>query len=173
MTRREVTRPEAASQTSASQANPKINVTPLIDVLLVVLIIFLVLTPLKPARFLAKVPSKPDSDRPLIANDGTLVVTIKSDRSLMLNGLSDMGSVSDTSKLNTTLTDLFEQRLKNHAYSYQLRDRIDLPEEMRIEKTVFIKAPTKMKYGDVVKVIDAVKGAGANPVGLQVDDLPN
>src|SRR5229473_919978 len=111
MTRREVTRPEAAAQTSASQANPRINVTPLIDVLLVVLIIFLVLTPLKPARFLAKVPSKPDSDRPLIANDGTLVVTIKSDRSLMLNGLSDMGSVSDTTKLSATLSDLFQERL--------------------------------------------------------------
>jgi len=45
--------------------------------------------------------------------------------------------------------------------------------EQRIEKTVFVKAPRTMKYGDVVKVIDAIKGAGANPVGLQVDDLPN
>jgi biopolymer transport protein ExbD len=42
----------------------------------------------------------------------------------------------------------------------------------RFEKTVFVKAPRALKYGDVVKVIDAIKGAGANPVGLQVDDLP-
>jgi biopolymer transport protein ExbD len=51
--------------------------------------------------------------------------------------------------------------------------RTDLPESQRIEKTVFIKAPRSVKYGDVVKVIDAIKGAGASPVGLQVDDLPN
>ena len=47
MTHHEAARPEVASQSNASQANPRINVTPLIDVLLVVLIIFLVLTPLK------------------------------------------------------------------------------------------------------------------------------
>jgi biopolymer transport protein ExbD len=47
-----------------------------------------------------------------------------------------------------------------------------LPEDQKIEKTVFVKAPRALKYGDVVKVIDAIKGAGASPVGLQVDDLP-
>ena len=50
--------------------------------------------------------------------------------------------------------------------------RSDVKEDERIEKTVFVKAPRAAKYGDVVKVIDAIKGAGANPVGLQVDDLP-
>ena len=50
--------------------------------------------------------------------------------------------------------------------------RTDVKEEDRIEKTVFVKAPRATKYGDVVKVIDAIKGAGASPVGLQVDDLP-
>jgi len=171
MTYHEAARPESAAQSDASKASPRINVTPLIDVLLVVLIIFLVLTPLKPARFLAAVPSKPDLDRPLIANDGTLVVTIKSDRSLMLNSLTDMGSVNDTSKLSATLSDLFQQRLQNHAYSDRLRDRIDLPEAMRIEKTVFIKAPRSIPYGEVVRVLDGIRGAGASPVGLQIDDL--
>ena len=92
MTRREVTRPEVGAQSNASEANPRINVTPLIDVLLVVLIIFLVLTPLKPARFMAAVPSKPDRDDRVQANINTLVVTIKSDRTLMLNSLTDMRS---------------------------------------------------------------------------------
>lgn len=41
----------------------------------------------------------------------------------------------------------------------------------RDRKTVFIKAPGEMAYGDVVKVIDIAKGAGAQPIGLQVDQL--
>jgi biopolymer transport protein ExbD len=36
---------------------------------------------------------------------------------------------------------------------------------------VFIKAPRSLPYGDVVKVIDGIKGAGANPIGLQIDNL--
>ncbi len=158
------------AEASANYAKPHINVTPLIDVLLVVLIIFMVVSPMKPARFLIKAPSQPDHDVK-VANIHTLVVTIKSDRSLTLNTLTDMGSVNDTSKLTAMLVDLFQQRLKNHAYSDQLRDRIDLPEEMRIEKTVFIKAPRSLPYADVVRVLDGIKGAGATPVGLQIDDL--
>ena len=171
MTHPVVTRPEVALQSNASQAKPQINVTPLIDVLLVVLIIFLVLTPLKPARFMAQVPSKPDFNDEVKEPPLGLVVTIESDRTLMLNSLTDMGSVNDTSKLSTTLSDLFQQRLKNHAYSDRLRDRVDLPEEMRIEKTVFIKAPRSIAYGEVVRVLDGIRGAGASPVGLQIDDL--
>jgi biopolymer transport protein ExbD len=89
----------------------------------------------------------------------------------MLNGLAEMGSVEDTSRLIRTLADLFQERLRNHAYRYELRDRPDLPEELRIEKTVFIKAPRALPYADVVKVLDGIKGAGASPVGLQIDDL--
>jgi len=152
-------------------AKPQINVTPLIDVLLVLLIIFMLVSPLKPSRFLTKAASKPDPTLPLRPNDKTLVVTIKHDRSLMLNSLSDLGSVADTSKLSTTLTSLFNKRLLNRQYSDELRDRNDLPDSARIEKTVFIKAPRSIPYIDVVRVLDAIKGAGASPVGLQIDDL--
>src|SRR5947207_9758353 len=73
----------------ASYARPNINVTPLIDVLLVMLIIFMVVSPLKPARFLAKVPSQPDQTQKDVRPDpNTLVVTIKIDRTLMLNGIA-------------------------------------------------------------------------------------
>jgi biopolymer transport protein ExbD len=41
----------------------------------------------------------------------------------------------------------------------------------QIEKTVFIKAPRKLDYGSVAKLIDAVKRAGASPVSLQIDAL--
>lgn len=154
-----------------AQAKPSINVTPLIDVLLVMLIIFMIAAPLKPQRFLANVPSKPEPDDKVQPNILTLVVTIKSDRSLSLNRDSDMGSVYDTTKLCATLADLFRQRAVNHAYKYELRDRIDLPEDVRIEKTVFIKAPRALPYADVVRVLDSLKGAGASPIGLQIDDL--
>ncbi len=159
------------AKVSANHAKPHINVTPLIDVLLVVLIIFMVVSPLKPARFLIKVPSQPDRNAHLEPPPLGLLVTIKYDRTLMLNSTGDMGSVDDTSKLSAMLVDVFQRRLQNHAYSDQFRDRNDLPEEMRIERTVFIKAPRGLPYADVVGVLDGIKGAGATPVGLQIDDL--
>src|SRR5882724_1486728 len=154
-----------------THSRPNINVTPLIDVLLVMLIIFMVAAPLKPQRFLAKVPSHPDPDVRVDPNPKTLVVTINPDLSLKLNSLTDMGSVNDTSKISATLSDLFQQRLQNHVYRDELRDRADLPDSVRIEKTVFIKAPRSMPYADVVRVLDGLKGAGASPIGLQIDDL--
>src|ERR1700730_16564066 len=129
-----------------AQARPHINVTPLIDVLLVLLIIFMVVSPLRPARFLAKMPSEPDRRRNIPADPITLLVTIKSDRSLMLNGVNNVGTVSDTSKLNTMLVELFQQRKQNHDYRYELRDRSDLPDDVRVQKTVFIKAPRSIPY---------------------------
>ena len=154
-----------------TQAKPSINVTPLIDVLLVMLIIFMIAAPLKPSRFLTKVPSEPERDDRIQPNDKTLVVTIKSDRTLMLNKMTDMGSVNDPSKVVSTLFDLFEKRLQNHVYRDELRDRNDLPDSVRVEKTVFIKAPRSLSYADVVRVLDSLKGAGASPIGLQIDDL--
>jgi biopolymer transport protein ExbD len=89
----------------------------------------------------------------------------------MLNRESDMGTVYDTSKLAKVLYDVFQQRFQNHAYRDELRDRVDLPDSVRIERTVFIKAPRMIPYADVMRVLDAIKGAGATPVGLQIDNL--
>ena len=149
---------------------PFINVTPLIDVLLVMLIIFMVAAPLRPYRFAAKLPSQPD-DKVLPPNINTLVVTIEPDRTLKLNGLSNMGTVDDSAKLSTALVSLFAERKLNRAYRAEMLARVDIPEEHRIEKTVFIKAPRSIPYGEVAKVIDGLKGAGADPVGLQLDNL--
>ena len=153
-----------------NRPTPFINVTPLIDVLLVVLIIFMVVTPLKPSRFAAKLPAPPE-DRVLPPNPKTLVVTIEADRTLKLNALGDMGTVEDMGKLSAKLAQVFQERTKNHVYRDEMHDRIDLSEDVRIEKTVFIKAPRSMSYGEVAKVIDGVKGAGADPIGLQLDGL--
>ncbi len=155
----------------SSTSKPFINVTPLIDVLLVVLIIFMVASPLRPHSFAAKLPAEPDKTEGLEPNPKTLVVTIESDRTLKLNGLEDMGTIDDTSKLSNKLVALFQERRLNHVYSDAMMLRSDVPEEHRIERTVFVKAPRSTSYGDVAKVIDGIKGAGANPVGLQLDAL--
>lgn len=157
-----------------SQAEPYINVTPLIDVLLVLLIIFMVITPLKPSRFKADIPTQRDPNEDLSQlkpNPLTLVVSISPDLQLKLNQ-EGMGSVNDTSRLVQKLLVVFQQRKEQRAYKPGMETRTDVPEQDRIEKTVFIKAPRSLRYEEVVKVIDAIKGAGANPVGLQVDDLP-
>lgn len=162
------------SKKGSTTAEPYINVTPLIDVLLVLLIIFMVVTPLKPSRFQADIPTQRDPNEDLSKlkpNPLTLVVSIASDLSIKLNQDS-MGSVNDTSPLALRLSQVFAQRKEQRAYKVGMETRTDLKEDERIEKTVFVKAPRTLGYGEVVKVIDAIKGAGANPVGLQVDDLP-
>jgi biopolymer transport protein ExbD len=91
---------------------------------------------------------------------------------LRLNGLKDdLGSVNDTSKLSEALSTLFQKRREAHTYRNDAVNLADLPEEERTVKTVFIKAPRSISYGAVARVIDGVKGAGAQPIGLQIDDL--
>lgn len=146
-------------------ATPNINVTPLIDVLLVLLIIFMVITPTKPHRFEAKVPAEPKQDDQTVAkpNPLTLVVTVNnSDKKITLNNNETLGDVSDASALTNRLTEIFKQREAEGAFREGTNE---------IEKTVFIKSPRSMKYGEVVRVIDAVKQARAQPIGLQIDDL--
>jgi biopolymer transport protein ExbD len=150
---------------------PVINVTPLIDVLLVLLIIFMVAAPLKPSRFMAKLPAQPDNLPDVRPNDLTLVVTIEPDRTLKLNALTDMGAVDDPSKLTSKLLSLFAERTRNHVYRPDMLTAIHLPEHLRIEKTVFIKAPRTIPYGEVVRLMDALKVTGAEPIGLQLDNL--
>ena len=159
---------------SSTTAQPYINVTPLIDVLLVLLIIFMVVTPLKPSRFKADIPTQRDPNEDLSQlkpNPLTLVVSISPDLQIKLNQ-DAMGSVNETAPLAQKLAQVFQQRKEQRAYKVGMEARADVREDDRIEKTVFVKAPRAAKYGDVVKVIDAIKGAGASPVGLQVDDLP-
>jgi biopolymer transport protein ExbD len=152
------------SSGSSKGAVPSINVTPLIDVLLVLLIIFMVITPLKPSRFEAKVPAEPKPEDKTIAkpNPNTLVVAInKSNMGLTLNN-EPFGDVSQPEALTNELKRVFKERENKRV----LREGTN-----EVEKTLFIKSPRSVKYGDVVRVIDAVKEAGAQPIGLQIDDL--
>ena len=154
-----------------SRPTPNINVTPLIDVLLVLLIIFMVISPLKPTRFKALIPQPPAQQEHVVPNPLTLVVTIDNDSKLSLNQQPGMGSVDDMGKLNAELSRAFQTRKEMGIYRSNIGDGTNSTEAHRVEQTVFIKAPRSLAYGDVAKVIDGIKGAGANPVGLQIDDL--
>lgn len=130
--------------------SPNINVTPLIDVLLVLLIIFMVISPQKPHQFETKVPEKPPENMQDAPPDPlSLLVTIP--------------KAGGGYKLNTqeakTLQELQDQLFK--ALNGRPNDR----------KAVFIKGPIGLPYGEVVKVIDVVTAAGASPIGLQIEDL--
>lgn len=148
---------------SGDGARPNINVTPLIDVLLVLLIIFMVITPLKPSRFEAKVPAEPRPEDQTVAkpNPLTLVIGINKDNTITLNN-EPFGDVSDATPLTKKLQQVFTDRQNNGVLKEGTNE---------VERTVFIKSPRSMRYGNVVKVIDAAKMANAQPIGLQVDDL--
>ncbi len=155
----------------AKRAAPYINVTPLIDVLLVLLIIFMVVTPLKPGRFRVLAPEPPAPDSQGLPPELALVVTIERDLKLKLNQTADMGTTDETGKLSAALTDVFRRRTDAHTYSPELMNRFELPEGERTLKTVFVKAPRSIPYGELAKVIDGIKSAGAQPIGLQIDEL--
>ena len=149
---------------SSQGAVPRINVTPLIDVLLVLLIIFMIISPVKPSKFEAKVPSEP-KDQPqqeVKPNPLTLVVAINKDTKAITLNNEAAGDVSDAAALTGKLEEIFKARETNGVFREGTNE---------VEKTIFIKSPTSVRYGDVVKVIDAAKLAKASPIGLQIDDL--
>jgi biopolymer transport protein TolR len=145
---------------------PQINVTPLIDVLLVLLIIFMVITPIKPSSFEAKIPSESKNDGAL-PDPRTLVVAINPDSTLRLNHENTISTVEDPEIMIKKLAEIFRLRTENMAFASGTEN----DPEPRIEKTVFIKASHSASYGSVAKVVDAVKMSGAYPIGLQIDDL--
>lgn len=134
---------------------PEINVTPLIDVLLVLLIIFMVVTPMKPSSFDARIPSEPTKDPNVQSPRGTLIISYAIDGTIRINREPTIATIADTSSLSTRLQEIFRRREEN----------------ANRERTVFIKAPTTLDYGSVAKLIDAVKSGGADPISLQIDDL--
>ncbi|HVG30582.1 MAG TPA: biopolymer transporter ExbD [Pyrinomonadaceae bacterium] len=162
----------SGSTVTPAPAAPHINVTPLIDVLLVLLIIFMVLSPLRAARFKALVPEEPAPERQrAVPNPLTIVVSVERDLRLRLNGGDYLGTTSDPAGLTAELSKRLREREAAGTPRQGVLDPSSLPPAERIEKTVFIKAPRSVRYGEVVRVIDHVKGAGANPVGLQIDEL--
>lgn len=128
-----------------------------------------------PGRIAVDLPAVPDPNQDpsqLRPNPLALVLTISPDLTVKLNQEA-YGSVNDLQPLSEKLMDIFRQRLENHAYRQGFETLTNVPEDERIEKTITIKANRRIKFGDVEKVINALKGAGASPIVLHLDDLPN
>jgi biopolymer transport protein ExbD len=163
-----------ASTESPARTTPAINVTPLIDILLVLLIIFMVITPLRPARFKTYAPKPPEDERVLISQQ-TLIVSVGQDLSvklLMGQTVVAEGTVGEAGEVAARLAAEWRERKLSGRWKLGLAARTDLAPDDRIERTVFVRAPRSIRYGEVARVIDAVKGAGAQPIGLQTDALP-
>ena len=157
-----------------ARARPNINVTPLIDILLVLLIIFMVVSPLRPARFKALIPDPPE-DEIVEKSPRTLVVSVEGGTLRLIRGVTVVaeGSIAEPGEVAARLSREWRERVASAAWKEGFESRLDLAPDQRIERTVFIRAPGSIRYGEVARVIDAVKGAGAEPVGLQTDGLPN
>ena len=137
-----------AMAVGGSRGGPRcdINMTPMIDILLVLLIIFMVITPLTPHGLEALAPEPPDKkNQPPPDQDRTVVIVIDKDKSMHINNED-----TDMAKLGPRLEQIFKTRA---------------------ERVVFVKGDPDLEYQTVARAIDIAKGAQIDKVGLMTPKL--
>jgi len=118
----------------------EINITPLVDVMLVLLVIFMVTAPMMQSGITVNLPTAETKSNP---SAGGLVLTVTKDRYIYM----------ENQNINIFL---LESRLKNYFMSKK-------------KKIVFLKADKDVSYGYIINVMDVIKKAGIETVGMIVD----